>query len=316
MNRIERISAILIQLQSKKIVKAEDIAKRFEISLRTVYRDMKALEATGVPIIAEAGIGYSLVDGYKLPPVQFTLAEATAFFTAEKLIEKLTDQSLNESYQSAMYKVKSVMRNAEKIHLETIEENIAVINNPYLPASAEKLDFMHLLIDAIAKKQILNLQYFANHNQTQTSRNIEPVGLFFQYGKWHVIAFCHLRNDYRNFRMDRIETLKSSDKFFIKEHPTLKKFLKQIAEKEKLTEVILRFENEALKYIGEQKYYNGFVSQQQMGEHTEMTFLTSSLEGMMRWYMMIADHTEIICPKELKTRAVDYLKTVSKKINQ
>ncbi|MGL4599624.1 MAG: helix-turn-helix transcriptional regulator, partial [Bacteroidia bacterium] len=72
MNRIERISAILIQLQSKKIVKGQDIANRFSISLRTVYRDIKVLEESGVPIISEAGIGYSLMDGYRLPPITFT----------------------------------------------------------------------------------------------------------------------------------------------------------------------------------------------------------------------------------------------------
>jgi predicted DNA-binding transcriptional regulator YafY len=269
-----------------------------------------------VPVIGEAGVGYSLVEGYKLPPVQFTLSEATAFLTAEKLIEKLTDQSLNESYQSAMFKVKSVMRNAEKKHLETIEENIAVLSNPYTPESKNKADFLQLIIEAIAKKQILLLHYFANHNQQNSTRNIEPIGIFFQMGKWHLIAYCHLRNDYRDFRMDRIEQLKNTDSNFRKEHPTLKKFLKQIVEEEKLHTVVLKFDNEALPYIGEQKYYNGFVSQKQTKLHTEMTFLTSSLEGMMRWYLMIADHTEIISPDELKIRATAFIKMAHLKLKK
>src|SRR6476660_10142584 len=105
MNRIDRVTAILIQLQSKKIVKAQDIAERFNISLRTVYRDIKTLEESGVPVIGEAGIGYSIMDGYRLPPVMFTKEEATAFLTAEKLIEKLTDPSSDENYKSAMFKI-------------------------------------------------------------------------------------------------------------------------------------------------------------------------------------------------------------------
>jgi len=71
MNRIDRLAAILIQLQSRRLVKAQDIADKFSISLRTVYRDVRALEEAGVPVIGEAGTGYKLMEGYKLPPVMF-----------------------------------------------------------------------------------------------------------------------------------------------------------------------------------------------------------------------------------------------------
>lgn len=89
MNRIDRLSAILIQLQSKKIVRAQEIADRFEISLRTVYRDIRALEEAGVPIGAEAGIGYFLMEGYNLPPVRFSKEEAGSILMATKLAEKI-----------------------------------------------------------------------------------------------------------------------------------------------------------------------------------------------------------------------------------
>ncbi|MGZ4000778.1 MAG: helix-turn-helix transcriptional regulator, partial [Mucilaginibacter sp.] len=118
MNRIDRISAILIQLQSRRVVKASDIAERFNISLRTVYRDIRTLEEAGIPLIGEAGVGYSIMDGYRLPPVMFTREEATAFLTAEKLMEKLTDPSSDENYKSAMYKIRSVLRMAEKDYLD------------------------------------------------------------------------------------------------------------------------------------------------------------------------------------------------------
>ncbi len=79
MNRIDRVTAILIQLQSKKIVRAQEIAERFSISLRTVYRDIKTLEEAGIPIAGEAGVGYSIMEGYRLPQVMFTKEEAIAF---------------------------------------------------------------------------------------------------------------------------------------------------------------------------------------------------------------------------------------------
>ena len=92
--RFDRIVAILIQLQSKKIVKAHELAERFKVSLRTIYRDIRTLEASGVPIYSEAGIGYSLMEGYRLPPVMFTREEASSFIAAEKLMQKFTDKEI------------------------------------------------------------------------------------------------------------------------------------------------------------------------------------------------------------------------------
>src|SRR5476651_2711767 len=129
MNRIDRISAILIQLQSRRVVKAADIAERFNISLRTVYRDVRTLEEAGIPLIGEAGVGYSIMDGYRLPPVMFTREEATAFLTAEKFVEKLTDASTNAQYQSAMYKVRAILKTSEKDALENLDGSIEVMKS-------------------------------------------------------------------------------------------------------------------------------------------------------------------------------------------
>ncbi len=102
MNRIDRLTAILIHLQTKRVVKAEEISGRFEISLRTVYRDVRALMEAGVPIGSEAGKGYFIVDGYHLPPVMFNQEEASAMLTAGKLVEKMTDDSIRKAYDSAL----------------------------------------------------------------------------------------------------------------------------------------------------------------------------------------------------------------------
>ncbi len=87
--KFDRVVAILTQLQSKRIVKAQELADRFGVSLRTIYRDIKTLESSGVPISSEAGVGYSIMEGYKLPPVMFTREEAVSFVAAEKLMNIL-----------------------------------------------------------------------------------------------------------------------------------------------------------------------------------------------------------------------------------
>lgn len=302
MNRIDRLTAILIQLQSQRVVKAQDIAERFGISLRTVYRDVRTLEEGGIPIIGEAGVGYSIMDGYRLPPVMFTKEEATAFLTAEKLIEKLTDTSTEESYKSAMYKVKAVLRGTEKDYLENIDNHIEVLNNSHIPRLKTPHNPIQDILKSISEKHVLGIEYFASNSQERTVRNIEPVGIFYAGNYWHVIAFCHLRNDYRDFRVDRISNLSATTQPFIKQHPSLKAYLKQLSKERELETVVMRVEKSIIKHFGEQLFYNGFVSQQEVkGNMVEMTFLSYSLEGFARWYMMFGDHAEIISPDSLKS---------------
>ena len=113
MNRINRVTSILIQLQSK-IIPAKEIAQRFNISLRTVYRDIRTLEEAGIPIGSEAGKGYFLVE-LLLPPVMFTAAEVGALITAGKFLNCHGDESFIKDFDSAMYKIKSILKHGEKL---------------------------------------------------------------------------------------------------------------------------------------------------------------------------------------------------------
>lgn len=313
MNRIDRLSAILIQLQSKKIVKSQDIAERFGISLRTVYRDIRALETAGIPINGEAGIGYSLMDGYRLPPVMFTRQEAIAFLTAEKLVEKLTDPATEEFYKSAMYKIKAVLKTQEKEHLEHMTDHIEVLSNPYLPKDHFSDSPIQTILHSISAKVVLTMFYFANHNQQRTEREVEPVGIFYAGSHWYLIGYCLLRKDYRTFRIDRIESAETTAKHYSLQHPSLKLYLQQLAKEKSLQKVVMVVDQETVKHLGEQKYYNGFVSEKPTGNRVEMTFLTDSLQGFARWYMMFGDTADIISPESLKERIRDLITKISKK---
>ncbi len=314
MNRIDRVSAILIQLQSKKIVKAQEIADRFSISLRTVYRDIKALEESGVPVGGEAGVGYHIMEGYRLPPVMFTKEEAIAFLTAEKMVEKLTDASSRQQYQSAMFKIKSVLRYAEKDMLDNMEGSIEVLPNPYLPPPENKGIHLQAILKSIADKELLDIGYFANHTQEYSNRNVEPVGIFYQGSYWYMIAYCMLRKDYRNFRTDRISYINNTGKHFIKEHPSLKTFLTAMSREKEMVTVVIRVEKEVLKYFGEQKYYNGFVSQKEVNGKMEMTFVTASLMGFAKFFLLFGEYADIISPASLKGMVKKNLSAISKRL--
>ena len=312
MNRIDRISAILIQLQSRRVVKAADIAQRFAISLRTVYRDIRTLEEAGIPLIGEAGVGYSIMDGYRLPPVMFTREEATAFLTAEKFVEKLTDASTMGHHQSAMYKIRAILRSAEKDLLEDMDSNIEVLKSRS-QQRADNQNHIQTILDALGKKRVLKLDYFAMHSQVQTLRDVEPVGIYFLDSFWHLIAYCRMRADYRDFRLDRIRSLMLSDEKFTGQHPTLKDYIAQTAREHKLETVVMTVKHGMHTHLDYQKYYNGFVSEKQEKDHVEMTFLTISLEGFARWFMMFGDQADIVRPDTLRKRVMELADSISKK---
>jgi predicted DNA-binding transcriptional regulator YafY len=312
MNRIDRVSAILIQLQSRRVVKAGDIADRFGISLRTVYRDVKTLEEAGIPIIGEAGIGYSIMDGYRLPPVMFTREEATAFLTAEKFVEKLTDTSTMAHHKSAMYKIRAILKTSEKNLLEDIDSKIEVLKNQS-QLMVDNKDYIQTLLNSIAQKKVITIDYFASHSQEHTKRDIEPIGIFYKDGFWHLIAFCRLRNDYRDFRIDRINHVAVTEKVFDNKHPTLKAYIAQTAKEQELEMVIMRVDKPIHRHLEYQKYYSGFVSEKPVGNQYEMTFLTGSLEGFARWFMMFGDQAEIISPDSLKERIANIAASIAQK---
>jgi len=301
MNRIDRLSAILIQLQSKKIVKAQEIADRFNISLRTVYRDVHALGEGGIPIIGEAGVGYSIMDGYRLPPVMFTKEEATAFLMAEKILEKYTDSYNSNIYKSALYKIKSVLRAAEKDFLTGIDENIMVLNQTHRSQEEAGTFSLEKILTAINEKKVLAICYSSIYANELTQRNIEPVGIFLQNTHWYLIAYCRLRNDYRNFKVERIKQLHLTNDSFNTEHLPLAAYLQRTSKEQELHTVIILVEKDAARYLVTEKYYHGFVSEKMEKEKVEMTFLSASLEGIARWYMMFGDNAEIVQPAALRT---------------
>lgn len=312
--RFDRIVSILIQLQSKKIVKAQELADRFDVSLRTIYRDIRTLEASGVPIYSEAGVGYSLVDGYRLPPVMFTQEEAGSFVAAEKLMQKFTDKNLGNHFQSAMFKIKSVLRGSQKDWVESIESKIRV--SPAQDLFNHKIpDVLEILFQSIAEKKQIELLYQSIEAENPSKRILEPVGMFHENNFWYILGYCHLRKDYRQFRVDRIQEIKLMMNSFELEHKDLDFYLNKEKQSEKVTIRIL-IDKQVVRYLSSDKKYYGFVSEKQIGKKVEMTFEANYLEnGFARWFLMFGDYAEILEPEDLKLKIREHLVNLSNKLN-
>jgi predicted DNA-binding transcriptional regulator YafY len=315
MNRIDRLSAILIQLQTRKNTRAMDIAERFEISLRTVYRDIRSLEEAGVPIIGEAGIGYSLADGYRLPPVMFTREEATAFITAEKLVKTLTDQANSTHYSMALDKIRAVLRSTDKDYLEKLDDRIKVIKSKRHPGIQKQENPLQVILDALSRKLVMELDYFVYYRQEYTSRKVEPIGVFYLDNYWHLIAYCKERAACRDFRFDRIKNIRPTEEVFIDNHKSLQNYLSEQYKDLQLIDVTILVDDAAYLHLGEQKFYQGFIKEQKTSEGVVMNFMTLSMEGFARWYMTFADYALILEPQSLKDRVHSLFLAIEKKIN-
>jgi predicted DNA-binding transcriptional regulator YafY len=298
-NRIDRISAILIHLQSRRIVKASELAERFNISLRTVYRDIRTLEEAGVPLAGEAGIGYSIVKGYHLPPVVFTEDEAIALLTSHKLASELTDDLTEKSGSSAMYKIRSVLESLNKEKIHELDSKMKVLRNPNIPKNNFNSP-LNLITKAVLNKNKLTIRYTSNHSLEENTRTIEPIGIWFLGGRWHLMAYCELRKDYRNFRLDRMQDIQILKEHFKTIHPELNQLIAQNIKENNLTEVLIRIGKKSYKHVGDQKYFMGFTTQKELKDSIEMSFLSASLEGMSRWLMLFGNDVEIIKPLDLK----------------
>lgn len=227
MNRIDRLLAVLTALQSKKFVQAEYLSEKFGISVRTVYRDIRALEEIGVPVYFENGKGYSISKGYFLPPVMFSPEEANALALLETIADQFTDLSIKKHYASAMIKIKALLRDSQKEETEIIRTSTRIWA---YPQPIHEKEWLSEIQQAITRKTILRIGY-SNAEQKKSSREIEPIGLTYYSLSWHCIAWCHQRKAYRDFKIDRISQLINTGKpFSIATHIGIMEYIRSLEE--------------------------------------------------------------------------------------
>ena len=229
--RLARLTAILTQLQSKRLVTAKNLAEKHRVSIRTIYRDIRTLEKSGIPIITEEGKGYSIMDGYKLPPVMFTEEEANALIMAEHLLQKNKDESLSHQYQNAITKIKSILKSNQKTKAEFLADRIQIRNNKN---GDKNSNYLIPLQSAIANFQVVTLNYLSlDHRQSE--RAVEPFAVYTTNDNWILIAFCRMRKDFRAFRLDRIQSLLVTNEYFEPHKITLEQYLEECKKKYKDT---------------------------------------------------------------------------------
>lgn len=304
MNRIDRLTAIIIFLQGRKFVPIEELADRYSISERTAYRDLRALEEAGVPIGNEPGKGYFILRGFHLPPVMFDKKEAMALLAAERLMQRWSNSELGRSYHSALDKIRSTLPGDEKEYFETMDEHIRNYYHFEVEAPQPQDQIFSFLQNAIFKKEVISVKYKRQYGDEVTSRDIEPFGLLVMGRNWYLAGWCRLREDYRTFRLDRFESYKTTgDLIDSSTGHSLKDFYDLRLHKEKeLKEVAILVNKKMARMIGDQKHWHGWAWENITGEGVEMTFLTPSINYTAHWLISLGTNVQVIRSVEMKKR--------------
>lgn len=221
--RISRLTSIITQLQSQHITTARSLAEKHQVSIRTIYRDIRTLENSGIPVFTEEGKGYSMMEGFNLPPVMFTEEEANALITAEQLILKNKDASFVENYKEAILKIKSTLRSSQ------IEKSELLSDRIYFSANYEKKktsNYVMQLQKSITNFEVLEVNYTSLKGD-KSIRFVEPFALYSTQENWLLIAYCRLRKAFRMFRIDCIDKITPTHIFFESHNMTLEEFYKK-----------------------------------------------------------------------------------------
>ncbi|MBE7552678.1 MAG: YafY family transcriptional regulator [Anaerolineales bacterium] len=298
MNRVDRLMAYLLLFQSRGLLRAQDFAQEFEISERTVYRDIQALSEVGVPIVAMPGEGYRLMEGYYLPPISFSAEEARSLYLAISMLAGLASTGPTQTAAlSALEKIRAVLPD---LALRQVEALQAIVHFYAMPGLSLNFDDKRLLTlqEAIQQRRVVYLRYHALHTNEVTEREVEPLALAFVDKIWLLTAYCRLRQGQRAFRLDRIDGLALREERF-----TPRGFILGEA---RLAggpvTVVVRFDPSIIRWVKERQH---FTWVDEPASETIMTYRPRTFEQIEGWLLSWGDKLEVLEPAALRQRLAE-----------
>jgi predicted DNA-binding transcriptional regulator YafY len=305
MNRTDRLLALVLRLQGTGKQRAEDLAASFETSKRTIYRDIQALSEAGVPVVSLPGQGYSLMEGYFLPPLSFTTDEATMLLMGADFMARSFDAEYREAARSAGAKIEAVLPGKLRDEVRYLQDSIffVPINEPSQPGEAQMLQQVRR---AIMTRKTTRFRYHTRFTEDgkgkQRVREADPYGMLNAGGIWYMVAHCHLRRDTRIFRLDRVADLSILDKRF--ERPPGFKMTEPEHEDQRNIVVRALFEKEIAPWVREARSY--FVVEMQDKPEGLLVILRVRMESeIVQWLLSWGGSVRVLEPDSLRLRLAE-----------
>jgi len=300
MNRTDRLLAIVLELQARGKRRAEDLAATFEVGKRTIYRDIQALCEAGVPVLSTPGQGYTLLEGYFLPPLRFTPDEALILLLGGDVMAQSFDAEYRAAAQSAERKIAGALPEPMRDEVRSLQASIRFVADS-TGGRPEQAEHLRQLRRAIVGRHRLRFRYFARQSQdglgAQTTRTADPYGLVHVDGAWHLVAYCHLRHDIRHFRVERMEQLVVVPQTFTRPAD----FTLEQRESNVPRALVVRalFDSTAAYWVRESPSYFT-VAEQPHDDGLLVTLRVRHERDILQWLLGWGSHVRVLVPESLR----------------
>jgi len=299
--KTDRLISILMKISNKELTTAKELSNYFEVSLRTIYRDIDCLCAAGIPIGSKGGVngGYYILEEYKLENLQFNKNELKTFLA-------LTD-SLKESFGNKS-NFKDILLKIQKSNNDKLYNKNLKINLSHFSLDEEIKKYLYTINSALEKNRLLNFDYI-NRNFEKINRTVEPFKLHFEEGNWWLIGFCRVRNEFRSFKLPRIQNLNIEKEFHrkeISEEEILKKFRKQFLENS--IKIVFRFSKKSGERLTE------YFKKENIIEKNDGYYVFEQFpddEGLIKAIISFGKECEVLKPIEIRTKVKKYLEEMN-----
>ena len=304
LNRTERLFAMVLLLQSRPNMTSRDLAEHFEVSRRTIFRDLRALGESGVPLTYADGGGYEILDGYQLPPLMLTAREAATLLLGTEFMKLQSDASLAKDADKVGMKIQQVLPREIQQYIERLQEN--TVMDPYwlhrhqADVTDDEEGRWYELSQAVARQQRVMMEYMVASRAELTRRTVDPLGLVYYTDHWNLIAYDHLRGDIRNFRLDQIQSMRILlESFERPEGFDLARHLADRGESPQNISIRIRFSNDVYRWA------RGSIpavieNETEAGGKTTVLFAFENLSYIANWLMRYGTQAEVLEPAELR----------------
>ena len=304
MNRTDRLVAILLELQARGELRGEDLARHFEVSVRTIYRDLQALSEGGVPLVATPGKGYRLMEGYFLPPIAFTAGEAALLVLGGEFVRERVDPELRRAADAALSKLAGVLPADRRAAVDRWRHEMRFAGVPQMDESR-----LAQLRTAIQQRQLVRLDYHAYRRAGAERREVEPISLVYFERAWHLAGYCRLRQAPRLFhlaRIDRLELL--PERFVLGERHQLRG--PRDTWKGATAEARVRFDRSVVRWVRERQQFS--FLREEADDDGEPVFVYALRPGdeLLTWLLSWGAAATVLDPPELRARLAEVARAI------
>lgn len=293
--KLDRLLSIVIMLLNRERMQAKDLADHFDVSIRTIYRDIDAINNAGIPIVTHQGNkgGLGIVDSYKIDRQVLTLQDMVSMLS---VLKGMNSTFKDRQLQDAIEKIDALVPENKQEYVKNHVDQVIIDVMPWGTSVGQKKDML-LLQQAIANNRLIKFSY-RDGNGKKSARTVEPMTMIFKATAWYLFAYCTLRNDFRLFRLTRIKRLEMDTKTYIRKIADYKQYDKCLPDKSEMIQLVIKFSKQ-IRQSAEDYFDESLLKYEKNGDIIA-TFELPENDWIQSYLLSLGEHAEIIKPKRMR----------------